>query len=187
MFLHSFIVCLFLQSSINLPEPLTGSHPHPLSLSSCSSAFLSYHIPLSASSSDPWLRLSSTFSEMLAHTKIYRGSISLVFFSFCVFAGTVKLRLEQEGEAQLGSKRCGLHSQVQPGEAHSQFALMSHSVLHQVSSKRREETVPYAVLKIYETWSSSDGEIAAPLSIMSSASILQPLNHHPSSPRGGCF
>lgn len=41
----------------------------------------------------------------------------LIVLILCVFSGAVKLRLEQEGEAQLRSQRCGLYAQVQPGEA----------------------------------------------------------------------
>lgn len=54
-------------------------------------------------------------------------------------------------------------------------------------SKGERKTVRFAMLKIYEPWPSRNGEITAPLSIMRSASVLQVLNHHPSSPRGGCF
>lgn len=67
-----------------------------------------------------------------------------------MFSGAVKLRLEQEGEAQLCSKRCGLYSEVQPGETHIQFAPMSHSVPPQVTPKRRGKTVPFEMFKIYE-------------------------------------
>lgn len=45
------------------------------------------------------------------------------------FSGAVKLRLEQEGEAQLRSQRCCLHAQVQPGERRSvksQSAIQSY-------------------------------------------------------------
>lgn len=105
----------------------------------------------------------------------------------CVFSGAVELRLEQEGEAQLCSECRGLYSQVQPGETHIHFSLLSQAVFPPVSPTRKEKKAPYVMLKIYVLWSSRMGEITAPLSILSSASILQALNHHPSSPRAGCF
>lgn len=95
-------------------------------------------------------------------------SISLIL----MFSGAVKLWLEQEGEAQLCSKRCGLHSQVQPGQIHTQCALMSHSVLPQVHPKKKrartEKTVALAVLKIYEP--SRNEEVTVLISIMSTKS-----------------
>lgn len=43
-------------------------------------------------------------------------SLHNLYFPDSVISGAVKLWLEQEGEAQLCSKCCGLYLQVQPGE-----------------------------------------------------------------------
>lgn len=107
------------------PSLLAGSCLKPLShffLLICFSclSFLSTTSPIP--NGWPRTRMLRPFSKTLTHIKVAMlQCVMSISLTVCVFSGAIKLWLEQEGEAQLCSKCCGLHSQVQPGKMHTSF------------------------------------------------------------------
>lgn len=99
------ILFLFPQLSLRL----SGSYRVSLFFS------LTWNVEVTQSSTQPW-------SPRLLSVHLFFWILPFFF----VFSGALQLRLEQEGEAQFGSQRCGLHPQVQPGESSSSGLILLH-------------------------------------------------------------